>query len=91
MQREPKLYGHFRNALAISGMSGSLQNRFTKFSSEVRAKTGTLSGVSTLAGYFTTDNKREIIVAIMINHALESNAILKQFEEELCYFVIENF
>lgn len=91
MQCEPKLYSHFRNALAISGMSGSLQNRFTKFSSEVRAKTGTLSGVSTLAGYFTTSNKREIIVAIMINHALESNAILKQFEEELCYFVIENF
>lgn len=89
MRKDQPLADHFRNALAMSGMSGSLQNRFTKLSPHVQAKTGTLNGVSTLAGYFTSHTNRELIVAIMINHALEGSAFLKQFEEELCYFIVE--
>ncbi|HSX20095.1 MAG TPA: D-alanyl-D-alanine carboxypeptidase/D-alanyl-D-alanine-endopeptidase [Gammaproteobacteria bacterium] len=88
MRGEKNVAGHFRNALAISGMNGSLQNRFTKMH-QVQAKTGSLSGVSTLAGYFTTSKKRELIVAIMINQAIESNVLLKHFEDELCYYLME--
>lgn len=90
MQQQPNLKGHFRNALAMSGFNGSLKNRFTSVTNaaNIQAKTGTLNGVSTLAGYFTTHTKRELIVTIMINHALESTVLLKQFEEDLCAFVI---
>lgn len=90
MQQEPTLGIHFRNALAMSGMNGSLKNRFTTMSpaNKIQAKTGTLNGVSTLAGYFTTRHNRELIVTIMINHAMENNALLKQFEEELCTLLI---
>lgn len=89
MQQDKILNSHFRNALAMSGMNGSLKNRFTNManSSHIQAKTGTLNGVSTLTGYFTANSKRELIITIMINHALESNAILKQFEENLCGFI----
>lgn len=89
MRSEKYLAKHFRTALAISGMNGTLQNRFPKLLPQVQAKTGTLSGVSTLAGYFTTHAKHELIIVIMINHALESNVLLKQFENELCYFLVE--
>ncbi len=90
MQQEPALGLHFRNALAMSGMNGSLKNRFKTMRSadKIQAKTGTLNGVSTLSGYFTTRNNRELIVTIMINHALENNALLKQFEEELCTLLV---
>jgi len=90
MQQEPTLGVHFRNALAMSGMNGSLKNRFTtmRAADKVQAKTGTLNGVSTLAGYFTTRHNRELIVTIMINHAMENNALLKQFEEELCTLLV---
>lgn len=88
MQREYLLAGHFRNALAMSGMNGTLQKRFSKIP-HMQAKTGSVSGTSTLAGYFTTNKKRDLIIAIMINQALESNVLLKQFEEELCYFLME--
>ncbi len=90
MQADANMSPHFRNALAMSGMGGSLQNRFAKLSPQVQAKTGTLSGVSTLAGYFTTHSNRELIVAIMINHALESTVLLKHFEEDLCYYLVEH-
>lgn len=89
MSNEHNINMHFRNALAISGMSGTLQNRFTKMTPQVRAKTGSLNGVSTLAGYFTSKQKQELIVAIMINHALESNVLLRQFEDDLCYFLMD--
>lgn len=89
MRFDPQVAGHFRNALAVSGMNGTLQNRFGKNIPQVFAKTGTMHGVSTLAGYFTTKQKREVIIAIMINHATETNKVLKQFEEELCYFLME--
>lgn len=90
MQKEPQLATHFRNALSISGVDGTLHKRFVKkMMAQVQAKTGTINGVSTLAGYFTTNSKRDVIVAIMINHAMESNTILKQFEEDFCYFLME--
>lgn len=89
MRNEQSLALHFRNALAISGVNGTLQNRFTKLTPQAQAKTGSLNGVSTLAGYFTSHQKQELIVAIMINHALESNVLLRQFEDELCYFILE--
>lgn len=89
MGHERNINLHFRNALAISGMNGTLQNRFTKMAPQVRAKTGTLNGVSTLAGYFTSKHKQELIVAIMINNALESNVLLRQFEDDLCYFLMD--
>ena len=90
MRNEKVLAPHFRNALAMSGMSGSLQNRFTKLGPQVQAKTGSLSGVSTLAGYFTSKSKQELIVAIMINGALESKVLFRQFEDDLCYYLMEH-
>lgn len=90
MHHEPKIGVHFREALAISGINGTLKSRFASFDTKanIKAKTGSLNGVSALSGYLTTRSNHQLIVTIMINHALENASILKQFENELCYLLV---
>lgn len=90
MDHEKVLGPYFRDALALSGVNGTLHSRFASFDTKasIQAKTGTLHGVSALSGYLTTRSNRQLIVTIMINHAMENSAVLKQFENDLCYFLV---
>ena len=90
MLHEASIGKYFRDAMAISGVNGTLQQRFASFDTKasIQAKTGTLAGVSALSGYLTTRSQRELIVTIMINHAATDGAALKRFENELCYFLV---
>jgi D-alanyl-D-alanine carboxypeptidase/D-alanyl-D-alanine-endopeptidase (penicillin-binding protein 4) len=90
MEHEKGLGPYFRDALALSGVNGTLQLRFASFDAKasIQAKTGTLNGVSALSGYLTTRSNRQLIVTIMINHAMGTGAVLKQFENDLCYFLV---
>lgn len=90
MHHEPNLGSHFSEALSISGVNGTLRTRFASFDtkSSIKAKTGSLNGVSALSGYLTTRTGRELIITIMINQALDKGSALKQFENELCYFLV---
>jgi D-alanyl-D-alanine carboxypeptidase/D-alanyl-D-alanine-endopeptidase (penicillin-binding protein 4) len=91
MHQDTKLGSYFRDSLAVSGVNGTLQNRFAAFETKpvMQAKTGTLNGVSALSGYITTRSNRQLIVTIMINHAVANSSELKNFEDELCYFFVE--
>lgn len=58
--------------LPVAGGSGTLDNRYDKPGSEagkgwVRAKTGTLSGVNTLAGVVLDEDGRVLVFALMSN------------------------
>jgi D-alanyl-D-alanine carboxypeptidase/D-alanyl-D-alanine-endopeptidase (penicillin-binding protein 4) len=59
-----------RDALPIGGVDGTLRNRFkgARVLNNVRAKTGTLSGASSLSGYVTTASGERLVFAILMNH-----------------------
>lgn len=64
----------FLNALPLAGIEermigGTLRDRLAGF--QVRAKTGTIEGVSTLSGYMYTKKGRRIVFSIMINHLID--------------------
>lgn len=57
-------------SLPIAGVDGTLKNRMKGVRAErvLRAKTGTLSGVSALAGYTVTANGEVLAFSILISH-----------------------
>ncbi len=60
----------FREALPIAGRDGTLRNRMrgTPAENNVRAKTGSLSSASSLAGYVTTAGGENLVFSIMVNN-----------------------
>jgi D-alanyl-D-alanine carboxypeptidase/D-alanyl-D-alanine-endopeptidase (penicillin-binding protein 4) len=79
----------FRNSLAISGTDGTLKNRLaaTEVRGSIHAKTGTLNGVTTLAGYMTTKSGRNLVFTILANRARASERVKKTIDEICSLFV----
>jgi len=63
-------YPTFAAGLPQSGMTGSLRSRFlgTPLEGRVRAKTGSISRVNTLSGYFELGDGREFTFSVQVNH-----------------------
>ncbi|MGH7529808.1 MAG: D-alanyl-D-alanine carboxypeptidase/D-alanyl-D-alanine endopeptidase [Gemmatimonadales bacterium] len=82
MARHPK-NGPFLEGLPRSGQRGSLLRRFvgTPLEGRVRAKTGSISRVNTLAGYLERRDGRRITFAIEVNaHNVRTREILAQID-----------
>lgn len=62
--------GAWRDLLPVAGVDGTLANRMrgTAAEANVRAKTGSMSFVNTLAGYVTTKDGKRLAFAIMLNN-----------------------
>ena len=71
--------------LPIAGVDGTLQGRMKKTKAEgnVHAKTGTLTGISSLAGYCTSPEGHELCFAI-INQGVMRNGDGRDFQDEVC-------
>lgn len=69
-------FEEFKNALPISGIDGTLENRMrgTAAEGKVFAKTGTLSGTNTLAGYAYSQNGHMLIFSIMNDGVTTGNS-----------------
>ncbi len=61
----------YRDSLAIGGVNGTLENRFrnTVIEGKIQAKTGTLSGTSSLSGYINPPNYRPLAFSIIVNQS----------------------
>ncbi len=59
----------FRASLPVAGKNGTLKYRFKDIAPEglVQAKTGTMTGVITLAGYVNAPNYGPVVFSIMVN------------------------
>jgi D-alanyl-D-alanine carboxypeptidase/D-alanyl-D-alanine-endopeptidase (penicillin-binding protein 4) len=83
---EPAL-GNIFNGLPVAGWSGTLETRFATPSENataqgvVRAKTGTLSGVNTLAGVLVTRDRRVLAFAIMAKGGVDATAARAALDE----------
>jgi D-alanyl-D-alanine carboxypeptidase/D-alanyl-D-alanine-endopeptidase (penicillin-binding protein 4) len=60
----------FLAALPIAGVDGSLASRMraTPAEGNVRAKTGTMSNIRSLAGYVTTADGERLAFVVMVNN-----------------------
>jgi D-alanyl-D-alanine carboxypeptidase/D-alanyl-D-alanine-endopeptidase (penicillin-binding protein 4) len=82
------IHGHphfdaFAAGLPRSGQTGSLRHRFlsTPLEGRVQAKTGSISRVNTLSGYFELAGGRRYIFSVQVNHhALPGRIVLAQID-----------
>jgi D-alanyl-D-alanine carboxypeptidase/D-alanyl-D-alanine-endopeptidase (penicillin-binding protein 4) len=65
--RGRKDFGAFRDSLAAPGEDGTLRKRLEDLEGRLRAKTGTLTGVSALSGYLTTARGAELAFSVIVN------------------------
>lgn len=86
---DENVYPHLYKALPIAGVDGTLRNRMKtgKAYNHVRAKTGSVTGVSSLAGYAKASNGHMLAFVIINQNVLEqfkAKSFQNKFCEELC-------
>lgn len=80
----------FKNFLPTSG-EGTLKNRMLYFKDNLKAKTGTLSDTSAIAGYLTSRKGKTYAFDIMINDAKSTPADKKNLEEQVLRLIYTNY
>ena len=80
-----KQFDDFFNSLSIAGVDGTLHKRMIGTSAEnnFRGKTGTLNGVSSLAGYVTTADNDDLIVCMMFEFTTGGASKYKHIQDRI--------
>ena len=88
--KNERIYSHLYPSLPIAGVDGTLEKRMKKTAAEgnVHAKTGTLTGISSLAGYCVAANGHELAFCI-INQGILRNQSGKDFQDRVCKLLCE--
>ncbi len=75
----------YQNSLPVAGVSGTLKTRLlnTPAVGIVQAKTGTLTGVSALAGYINPPNYSPVVFSIILNQSHRSTGETRQAIEQI--------
>lgn len=83
--RNSTVYLHLLPSLPVAGSDGTLRNRMRgSFAADnVKAKTGTLEGVSALAGYCTAANGHRLCFSI-INQGVMRTSNARRFQDRVC-------
>jgi D-alanyl-D-alanine carboxypeptidase/D-alanyl-D-alanine-endopeptidase (penicillin-binding protein 4) len=76
-------------ALPTAGIDGTLKARLVNYLGKVRAKTGSMGGVSTLAGYLQTKSNKMLSFVIMLNGITEPVQKYRDFQDKLCLLLAE--
>lgn len=83
-------YPSFEKSLPVAGNSerligGTLRYRMTdsEATNNVKAKTGSLTGVSTLSGYVNTKNGQRLVFSILVNNFLDSSSTIRTIEDTI--------
>ena len=83
--RNEAIYRHLLPSLPIAGEDGTLRKRMrgTLAQGNVKAKTGTVEGVSTLSGYCTTAAGHVLCFSIM-NQGIRHTSTGRNFQDRVC-------
>jgi serine-type D-Ala-D-Ala carboxypeptidase/endopeptidase (penicillin-binding protein 4) len=75
----------YRASLPIAGKSGTLANRFRNTPAEgiVQGKTGTMTGVVSLAGYVNAPKYGPVVFSIMVNQTEQPARVVRQAMDEI--------
>ena len=75
MYRQP-VFKQFYTSMAVAGTDGTLKNRLTDamVKGNIRAKTGTISGVSTISGYLRTADGEMLAFSMIANNYASGKA-----------------
>ncbi len=76
----------FIASLPVAGVDGTLKSRMRHSAAEgvVHAKTGTLSGVSALAGYTTSADGDELVFSITMSHFVGKAKVYRDAQDRIC-------
>ncbi len=87
----PELYNILYNAFPVAGVDGTLRSRMrgTAAENNVHAKTGTLSGISTLSGYVHSADGDMLAFSILIQNHVRNTAKAVYFQNEICRLLAE--
>lgn len=85
MYQNFELMPEYLSSLPIAGVDGTLRDRMQGVSAEkmLRAKTGTLSGVSALAGYTITADDEVLAFGILISHYIGHPALGRSIQDRI--------
>ncbi len=83
--QQPAIYTALSPSLPVAGVDGTLEKRMKSGPAfrNVRAKTGSVKGVFTLAGYVTASNGHILAFSIMCNGAMKGDAA-RVFQDKIC-------
>ena len=86
MVRDFTVRSEYVASLPIAGVDGSLKSRMrhTAAFRMVRAKTGTLSGVTSLSGYTQARDGQILVFSIMMSHYIGSSRPFRDVQDRIC-------
>jgi D-alanyl-D-alanine carboxypeptidase len=85
IMRNSAYYNVFYSSLPVAGYTGTMRKALlgTSAAGLVHAKTGTIAGVKSWAGYVSTHNGRNLIFAIIVNNYTCRQKVVKKKVEEV--------
>ena len=88
---EPEIYSLLYQSLPVAGIDGTLEKRmrYGKAYNNVRAKTGTISGVSTLSGYLKNSSSDMLAFSIFIQNYSGSAKLARFIQDKICNILAE--
>jgi D-alanyl-D-alanine carboxypeptidase/D-alanyl-D-alanine-endopeptidase (penicillin-binding protein 4) len=81
----------FRTSLPVAGLDGTLKRRMrnTAATNNLRAKTGTLTGVNALSGYLTTKRGQLVLVSMVGNNYTGPGRDVTTVLDDICVLLAE--
>lgn len=88
--KSPQIFSSLYPSLPIAGEDGTLSKRMKGFYTKgnVHAKTGTLTGISSLAGYCTAANNH-LLAFCIINQGVLQNSKGRDYQDKVCTALCE--